>query len=111
MALKSKRWKQYLRELRRRFPISMPVRVIRRRVGKNAPDVAWTVFDGHTYRIVIDAKCNWREQVDALWHEWAHAFCIDESYKHGRRWGSVHGEIYEHFVDKPEERKDANTMQ
>ncbi len=86
-------WRALLRSLRKRFPVSGTVRVVRRPLRK---DCGRTVFNGcHGYRVTIDSIQPWQGQVDTLLHEWAHVRAIEQAYAHDGPWGSLFAEIYD----------------
>ncbi len=63
------KWRSLIRDLRKRFPVESPVRVIRMSV-KGDPGL--TTFNGRSYRVRIQSNQDWGGQVDAILHEWAH---------------------------------------
>ena len=86
------KWRSLIRNLRKRFPVESPVRVIRLNV-KGDPGL--TTFNGSSYRVRIQSNQDWGGQVDAILHEWAHVCAIEEAYNHRGRWATLFGEIYD----------------
>ena len=86
------RWRTLIRSLREHFPVTGKVTVSRRPVQC---DCGLTTFNGRGWRIRINANLSDVAQIDALLHEWAHVFAINEAYEHRGRWATVHGEIYD----------------
>lgn len=88
----TKEWKALIKQLKTRFPVSMPVEVRRCPAKRNA---GITSFDGDTYRIRIDSTQDVDGQVDSLLHEWAHMLAIDLSYQHKGMWGVLYAQLHE----------------
>jgi hypothetical protein len=85
-------WRRTLKWLRLNFPIAAPVTV--KRVKSKTLDGV-TRFDGSNFNIRIAEDQSDSAQIDSLWHEWAHAKAIEETYHHCDRWGCIYAQINE----------------
>lgn len=92
----NKRWRALIRFLRARSPTRFPVRVVRRPYRRLC---GWTTLESDYFLIHVSTEQDSQAQVDTLLHEWAHAKAIDEAYAHRGRWGEIHGEIYDAWVE------------
>lgn len=101
-AMNTQEWRSLIRQLRTHFPVETKVDVRRTRIRN---DCGRTIFNGETYRIVVDSRQEKQGQIDTLLHEWAHVCAIEEAYRHKGRWGVIHGAIFEAWAnnfEKPE---------
>ena len=86
-------WRALIRQLRKNFPVTVPVKVVRRRTTTGS--IGLTTFDGREYRIRVKSNQESDSQIDTLLHEWAHVCAIEEAYNHQGRWAGLYGDIYQ----------------
>jgi hypothetical protein len=98
--MNTKEWRALIRFLKKRFPLRVPVGVVRRPYKKLS---GWTVLAVDRFVIRVSTEQDVQAQIDTLLHEWAHAKAIDEAYAHKGRWGEIHGEIYDAWAEDYDE--------
>jgi Zn-dependent peptidase ImmA (M78 family) len=86
-------WRQIIRMLKDKYPISVPISIHRKHIPKKTNANGTTTFNGSKIQIIIDSSRHHNERVHDLLHEWGHALAIDEAFSHKGRWGTLHGEI------------------
>ena len=91
--METRKFRALIRQLRKYFPVTQRVKVVRRRITKG--DIGLTTFNGSEYRIRIKSNQDADGQLDTLLHEWGHVCAIEEAYEHRGRWATLFGEIYD----------------
>jgi hypothetical protein len=91
------KWRQWVKAVKRAYPIDTPINVRRCRMKKN---FGITSFNGRVFNIRIDSSQEDAIQVDTLLHEYAHAAAIDEAYNHNEAWGVVYSKLVTQCVSK-----------
>jgi len=86
-----KQWNALLRFLRDTFPVSMPVKVVRKHRKVLA---GWTRFDGGAFTVLVNSSQSEGGQRDTIMHEWGHVRCIDRAYQHDSVWGAEYSAIF-----------------
>lgn len=98
-----KTWKRTCEWLRLRFPTRLSIVKIRRCSLRDLCGDCCVCGDGESayFRIRINKKQTYNSQLDALFHEWAHALTwfgrpgIDD---HSGEWGLAFADIYSAFM-------------
>jgi hypothetical protein len=88
-------WRALIRKLRKKFPVSGSVSVIRYPAKKVC---GTTTFNGRDYRIRINSDQPRTGLIDTLLHEWAHVCSIEQAYRHEGPWGSLYASIYDSWT-------------
>lgn len=100
-------FKQWVKELRKEFPLLAPVRVYQRDLsGKSHFGDCTLAFDEDDrplrFTIVVHKSSRALMQY-LLIHEWAHAYAWQEGQKvknHGPHWGVAMSQIYQHMIEE-----------
>jgi len=86
-------WRSATRQLRKLFPVSIPVNIRRFHSKRDFPAV--TRFDGKVCLVRINSTQTDSEQVSSLLHEWAHIVVLDMFWSHGEIWGTTYAKIWD----------------
>lgn len=100
-ALTHRTFREWCRWYRKNFPVSRPVRIIRRPINKKHCAEAW-VYESRRglpkkYVIVLDVRMDRVATQDALIHEWAHILRCEagaDIEKHDAEFWRTHGKVY-----------------
>lgn len=83
--------KKLIRDLRVNFPTDRPVSF---RFKSMKKDCGYMHFSSAGYSISIATDQSERSQIDAIFHEYAHAHSIDQSCRHSVDWGETYSALY-----------------
>ncbi len=88
-------WKRLIGWLNERFPVAVPVRVVRYPLRANEQGGTWVGEKSALIRIA--ARLPLADATLALLEEWAHARDLSRSRVHGPAWALEHGTIREAY--------------
>lgn len=105
------KFRSWVRDLHRKFPPLLPVRVYRRPISAKDGEIGqcWLVLDSRgrpkSFVIVVEERMGWQATWQVLLHEWAHALSwkIGEGHEtvcdHDAEWGLALSRIYQEMQE------------